>query len=181
MKHIFVILILLLSACAPAKPHWYGVSKTDNFVRELDPTNEFLDKQWGEVLEKEPVKPGKGKVTLKDLERIQTECNQFDWAHKDEKWSTTEEAKAKGWGDCKDAAMCKYRALRLLGLSPSQANLWSGWMGDKYTGHLTLAVEVGKQEYILDSNKDDIVLAKDFMHKEFEPYSRFNEIGWDIN
>jgi hypothetical protein len=181
MKHLCVAFLIVLVACT-SKPRFYGVNKTDNFVIQIDRTDSFITEPgWGDVLKREPIISGKGKITLQDLENVQIECNQFNWAHKDERWSTTTEAKLKGWGDCKDAAMCKYRKLRALGAKINQLNLWSGWFGGGYKGHVTLAVHLEEKQYILDNMNNNVILAKDYMHKYFEPYVRFNEVGWDIN
>lgn len=174
-----LILLVFLVSCTQ-KPVLYGSNKTNNYARYIERTPEFiLEKHWPRVLRKQPIIEGTQKPSYEQLIAAQEECNNFNWAHKDEEWSTPIEAKAKGWGDCKDSAICKYYKLRAIGWKPEQLNLWSGWYGTKYIGHLTLAVRLGDKQYILDDMYASPVLAEEYMHKVFEPYSRFNEIGWD--
>lgn len=174
-----LILIIFLSSCAE-KPTLYGSNKTSNYARNIERTSEFeLEIHWPQVLKRQPIIEGKQTPSYGQLVSIQNECNNFNWAHKDEEWSTPNEAIHKGWGDCKDSAICKYYKLRALGWKPEQLNLWSGWYGSKYLGHLTLAVRLGDKQYVLDDMYAYPIPAEEYMHKVFEPYSRFNEIGWD--
>ncbi len=182
MKYAMIFIILFLVACVPQQPKLYGSNKTANFARKIDATNRFpIEPQWPNVLRKEPIISGDNDIVYADLIITQINCNKFNWAHKDEKLYTPIEAQQKGWGDCKDAALCKYYKLRAIGAKPEQLNLWQGWYGSRYEGHLTLAVRIGERQYILDNMDNSIIEAKDYMHKKFEPYTRFNEIGWDIN
>lgn len=175
-----ILIILLLTACV-SQPQLYGANKTDNFARNITLSEEFsLEKKWPGVLKRQPIISSKGIPKYEDLILVQTSCNNFNWAHKNEEWSTPLEAQSKGWGDCKDAAICKYYKLRALGWKPEQLNLWSGWYGTSYQEHLTLAVRLGNSQYILDDMYDKPILAKEYMHKVFDPYSRFNEVGWDF-
>jgi hypothetical protein len=182
MKYVTILILFSVVACAPSRPIFYGTNKTDNFARKIDYTKGFyIQPQWSEVLKRQPVISGNRTVIYADLVAVQALCNTFKWAHKDEKLSTPQEAQLKGWGDCKDAAICKYYKLRAIGAKPEQLNLWQGWYGDKYAGHLTLAVRIGDKQYILDDMSDIIIEAKLYMHKDFEPYARFNEIGWSLD
>lgn len=177
-----LILLLCIVACAPQKPALYGSNHTDNYARSILPTKDFLiEPQWPEMLKRQPIIIGKRKLTYSDLVAAQARCNQFNWAHKDEKLSTPKEAQAKGWGDCKDAAICKYYWLRSLGGGPEQINIWQGWYGKKYEGHLTLAVRIGADQWVLDDTLALPARAEKYMHKVFEPYARFNEVGYDVN
>lgn len=182
MQYIFVIFILFLTNCAPTKPLMYGMNKTDNYVRKIRTTKIFIiEPQWPDILKRQPIISGHGHMAYADLITVQSQCNKFHWAHKDDNLYTPNEAQIKGWGDCKDAAICKYYKLRALGAKPQQLNLWQGWYGKRYEGHMTLAVKLGKNQYILDDMNDKIIKANDYMHKTFEPYARLNEIGWDID
>lgn len=175
-----LIILLCLASCSTTQPKLYGSNKTDNYARRIEISEYMSKKEWVEVLKRQPIKIGKGNPSLHDLVKVQTECNNFNWAHKDENWSTPLEARQKNWGDCKDAAICKYYKLRALGWKPEQLNLWSGWYGKKYEGHLTLAVRLGNAQYILDDMNNAVIPAKEYMHKIFEPYRRLNELGEDF-
>lgn len=182
MAYMKYVLLLLLIACAPTKPLFYGSNKTDNFVRNIEYTDNFIiEPGWQEVLKKQPVISSNRDISYSSLVLTQTSCNNFKWVHKDERLYTPIEAQAKGWGDCKDAALCKYYKLRALGAKPEQLNLWQGWYGNRYLGHMILAVRIADKQYILDDMDNTVIEAKNYMHKDFEPYARFNEIGWDIN
>lgn len=174
-----IILLCLLSACT-IKPYFYGINKTDNFVRKIEVTDNFaIENQWPSVLKKQPIISGHRNITHSDLILVQTQCNHFKWAHKNDILSTPKEAQLKGWGDCKDATLCKYYKLRAIGATPDQLNIWQGWYGSGYEEHMTLAVRIKNKQYILDDMTNNLIEAKDYMHKDFEPYARFNEIGWD--
>lgn len=171
-----------MCGCAQ-KPDWYGVNQTNNYVKPLVYTKDFLgaQKDWNDVLKRQPIVSSNRNPQYKDLINTQVLCNTFKWAHYKDELSTPKEAQTKGWGDCKDAAICKYYKLRALGWEANQMNLWSGWYGKKYEKHLTLAIQFNNNQYILDDLTNKVQLANNYMHKDFEPFWRLNENGWSVH
>ncbi len=181
MKYIlFIFAILLTHSVAYAGGHPFHIQNVQNFAREIDPTADFISqKNWLDVLRRQPIVSGKGKPTYGTMKAINDNCNKK--AYKvTPAWPTPNEFTAADSGDCKGFAICKYYALRKAGFAASQLNLWSG----DYNGvpHLVLVVRLEDKQYVLDIGAEsNLPLAKDYFYRNFQPSYRFNEIGWDVN
>lgn len=192
---LLIITVYILSACTNSLSHKAESDaevKLPLYIKDKTIENGYtkplaawaprkLTAAWQGVLKRQPVLAKKATPTLESIQNIQKECNNFNWASPDNNWSTPKEAQLKGWGDCKDAAICKYYKLRAAGFSANQLNLWSGWYGKKLQAHLVLAVTLNDKSYILDALSQDTIPAHKYMFKTFHPSHRLNENGWSFD
>jgi predicted transglutaminase-like cysteine proteinase len=171
-----IFIIVTISACNKGYP--IHIQNVTNFAREINP-GFIVEKEWVLLLKKQPVISGHQKPTFEAIKRINDNCN--NKAYKpDPKWPTPREFTEAKTADCKGFAICKYYALRAVGFSANQLNLWSG----DYDGHphLILVVKLDDKQYVLDIGAEaNLPEAKDYFYKRFQPAYRFNENGWDIN
>ncbi len=79
-------------------------------------------------------------------------------------------------GDCEDFAIAKYLALRALGTAADDMRIVIVHDRTRGTGHAVLAVDVGGRALILDSLRDEIVVAESI--RGYEPVYSINERGW---
>lgn len=176
----YLIIPLLLTACATQTNHRIITPNVTNFAREIERTDDFITlTQWVSVLRREKIKSSNATPTYEVMKSINDECNKKPYSP-NPAWPTPEEFKRERSGDCKGFAICKYYALRKAGFKASQLNFWSGdYMGRP---HLLLVAELEGQEYVLDIGAESVIpLAKDYFYKRFMPAYRFNENGWDVN
>lgn len=181
MKIRYIAILLLIAACGQ-KPnsHPVYIPFVNNFVRDIEHTGDFkVLREWIEVLQRQPIVSGNGKLTYAALEAVNINCNKKPYKI-NSKWPTPKEFMDALDGDCKGYAICKYYALRKAGWKASQLNLWSG--DYNHRAHMMLVAELNGKQYVLDiGSESDLPEAKDYFYKNFQPAYRFNENGWDVN
>lgn len=175
---IYSVLLLLLVSCVSKPSHPIVLSNVTNYVRDINPTEDFIVlKSWNNVLKRQSIVSGNKNPTYETIRSINNECNNKEYK-RNPIWPTPAEFKQSNTADCKGFAICKYYALRREGFRPEQLNLWSG----SYQGgsHMILVAKLD-QSYVLDiGSESNLPLAKDYFNK-FQPAYRFNEKGWDVN
>lgn len=176
---LVIMLLILVNGCAQHHCHPFHIQNVTNFARKIDDqSGQIIEKEWTNVLKRQPITTGKTKPTYAAIIMAQENCNKKAFKRVPE-WPTSNEFAAAAAGDCKGFAICKYYALRKAGFSASQLNLWSG----DYDGvpHLILVARLNDKQYVLDIMEPNLPEAKDYFYKHFQPAYRFNENGWDVN
>lgn len=185
MIKFFVILILLSSNAFAQRDI---NAKVTDYVRDLRGDISIL-KKWNSVLNRQPIKAKQmPSLSLEKVwksvkgEYIADIYNYADfWFPPDffDYWATPFEFKKKGGGDCEDFAISWYYAARAQGFVPSQLNLWMGYLPKKDNiQHMVLAIDFKGREYVFDNYSNKILLASEYMQKDFKLMYRFNELGW---
>lgn len=183
-KIIFTLMILMsfstYAADKPANGHPFVNMKVQNFVREIDKSTNLrvIAPGWIDVLQRQPIKIGKGAPSLDKLKAINDRINaKQSFAHAP--WLTPTEFYNVKQADCKAYATTKYYELRELGWEAKDLNFWSG--DYKGSPHMILVARLGDKQYVLDIMDQSLPEAKDYFYKHFVPSYRFNEKGLDIN
>jgi len=188
---IFVVCLCLL--CLP-KGVFAQVDINKNvtdYVIPLKNGTKLIEK-WHKVLERQPIKEGNAKVNYETLVNVFESVRgiyksdsynyQSFWFKPNvnfDYWATPNEFKANNGGDCEDYAISWYYAAREAGFKANQLNIWVGWLPNHDNmQHAVLAVDIDGKQYILDNFNNKIMLASDYMHKEFKLMFRLNENGW---
>lgn len=173
---------LVLSSCTtvPKQDHIIHLQNVHNFARHIDSSENFsVLTEWNALLKRSPVYAGQGTPTLDALRRTNETINHLPGkAYDNTGWQTPLEFVASPVADCKGYAVAKYYALRALGFSADQLNLWSGDYKGK--SHLILVAEVEGKEYVLDIMEPELPEASTYFYKNFQPGYRLNEQGWDF-
>lgn len=173
-------MMIIYASNTYAQDHKVHMKNVNNYARDIKRTEDFATlKEWNEVLGRQPVKAGRGKITWDKVAKINAHCNAKEYKI-DPQWYTPKQFAKNLTGDCKGMSICKYYELRTAGAAPAQVNLWSG--DYKNNSHMVVTVKIAGESKVLDIGaEDNLPLAKDYFFKNFQPTYRFNENGWDVN
>lgn len=92
-------------------------------------------------------------------------------------WSTPEEFKANGGGDCEDFAMTKYKDLLSYGFPDEAIHMVVGHKKNTGELHAVLTVNDGEKTWVLDNQHPNDVLPIEHLNKMDVAY-QINRTGW---